>query len=104
MHGSQFLLQSRSLVFSSDDQQRRGKFVELGCHPILILELFVMLFHTDDATTRVYDCLNVIGNGPVVLKRWPPFLGGIRIRATIAIAIVRLWSIAIEPHPPHGMI
>src|SRR6185503_8451775 len=101
---ARFIRQSGSLVFSSNDQQGCGKLVEIGCHPILILNLLVMFFHPDDATTRVYDCLNVIGNGPVVLKRWQPFLRGIRIRAMVAIAIMRLWSIAIEPHPPHGMI
>jgi len=84
------LVQSGSLVFSSDDQQGCGKLVEIGSHPILILKFLVMFFDPDDATAGVYDCLNVIGDGPVVFKCWQPLLGGIRIRATVAIAIMRL--------------
>jgi hypothetical protein len=58
----------------SDDQQVRRKFIETGCHPVLILNLVPMFLHLDDATARVYDCLNVISNGPVVFKRWQPHL------------------------------
>ncbi len=91
-------------VLSPDDQQVRGKLVEIDFHPELILDLLPIFINLDDAAARIHDSLNVIGNSPVVLKRWQPLIRGIPVRTAVEVAMTRLWSVGIQLHPPNGMI
>ena len=70
------LLQSRSRVFSPDDQQRRGKFVEIDRHPILILDLLPIFINLKDAAARVYEHFQIILFPDEVLPQKPGLFVG----------------------------
>ena len=64
------------MVFCPDDQQRRGKFVEIGRHPILILDLLAKFLHFNDVAARVYEHFQIILFPDEVLPQKPGLFVG----------------------------
>ena len=64
------------MVFCPDDQQRRGKFVEIDRHPILILDLLPIFINLKDAAARVYEHFQIILFPDEVLPQKPGLFVG----------------------------
>ena len=64
------------VVFCPDDQQRRGKFVEIDRHPILILDLLPIVLNLKDAAARVYEHFQIILFPDEVLPQKPGLFVG----------------------------